>query len=171
MKLLRPSTPLARSYGDKFETTFGQSESAIRLLCEKFPDNRTYESVLLKSIVINTLYATQIRAIIPVAQHIVGLEIDDRLRQGDPTLVDDIALLTVKGKTRRNYSFATKYCSFHNPSAYPIYDGFVDRLLNEYQKVGRFSSLPLGDLRDYRRFKEVLARIIHELRICSLSLR
>lgn len=54
-------------------------ENAIKLLLQKFPDNRTLESILLKSTVINVLYATQILAIIPVAEHILSLNIDDRL--------------------------------------------------------------------------------------------
>lgn len=156
VELVRPSEALVQAYRDRFETVFGSSESAIRLLCERFPNNQSFEDVLLKSIVINTLYATQIRAIVPVATHIVSLKIDDRLNRGAPEVVDEVALVTIKGKTRRNYSFATKYCSFHNPSAYPIYDGFVNKLLNQYQRRDRFSSLPLGDLKEYIRFKQVL---------------
>jgi hypothetical protein len=130
------------------------------LLCDKFPDNQTLESTLLKSIVINTLYATQIRAIIPVAKHIVSLNIDERLKKGVPELVDEIATVTIKEKVRRNYSFATKYCSFHNPSEYPIYDGFVDKLLNAYQRKEKFAATDLGDLKQYRRFKIVISEFI-----------
>ena len=120
--------------------------------------------MLLKCIVINTLYGTQIRAITNAAKHIVELNIDAGLQEGDPQLVDQIAKLTIrtkeKEKKRRNYSFATKYCSFHEPSLYPIYDSFVDKVLKAYQRQDRFSPKPLGDLRDYRRFKEVLEEFI-----------
>jgi len=78
----------------------------------------------------------------------------------DPLLVDQIAKVTIHGKVRRNYAFATKYCSFHNPCEYPIYDSFVDRVLRAYQKQDKFSSLPLGDLKDYERFKEVLEAFV-----------
>jgi hypothetical protein len=156
MKLLRPSKELIQNYSEKFERDFGQPENAIRLLCEKFPDNKTLESVLLKSIAINTLYATQIRAIVAVARHILTLDIEDRMKCGLPEIVDEIATVTIKGKVRRNYSFATKYCSFHNASEYPIYDGFVDKLLNAYQREDKFSPGTLGDLKQYRRFKQLL---------------
>jgi hypothetical protein len=68
--------------------------------------------------------------------------------------------VTLNGKERKNYAFATKYCSFHNPSEYPIYDSFVDRVLRAYQKQDSFSSLPLGELKDYARFKEVLKAFV-----------
>lgn len=95
----------------------------------------------------------------------VGLDIDARLKRGDTQLVDQIATLTIKTKggeekTRRNYFFASKYCSFHQPTLYPIYDSIVDRVLKAYQKQDRFSSQPLGDLKDYRRFKEVLEEFV-----------
>ncbi|PYS58486.1 MAG: hypothetical protein DMF74_23690 [Acidobacteria bacterium] len=89
------------------------------------------------------------------------MDIDAQVRQGDPQVVDQIAKLTISGKERRNYSFATKYCSFHNPSSYPIYDSIVDKVLKAYQRQDRFSSLPLGDLKDYRRFKEVLEEFVN----------
>lgn len=156
MALGRPTRELIEKYGKEFEHKNNAEEEAIRELCKIFPDNKDYKGVLLKSIVINTLYATGITGIVMVAKHILGLNIDVGLKLGDPQLVDQIAMVTIKGKKRRNYAFATKYCSFHNPAAYPIYDSFVDKVLRAYQKQDRFSSVPLGDLKDYRRFKEVL---------------
>jgi hypothetical protein len=156
MQLLKPTPHVIELFNQRFQDRFGGPENAIKLLCEKFPDNKTLESILLKSIVINVLYATQILAIIPVAEHILNLNIDDRLSVGVPEVVDDIATVRIKEKTRTNYSFATKYCSFHNPSHYPIYDGFVDKLLNAFQRQDNFASSYLGNLKDYARFKQVL---------------
>lgn len=156
MELDRPTRELIEKYGKQFEQSNNAEEEALKDLCKIFPHDKDYKGVLLKSIVINTLYATQIGAIKNVARHIFALDIDARLQNGDPQVVDQIAKLTINGKERRNYAFATKYCSFHNPSSYPIYDSFVDKLLRAYQRQDRFVSRPLGDLKDYRRFKEVL---------------
>ncbi len=162
MRLERPTKELVEEYRRRFDAKNSADEDAIKELFKIFPDNKDYKAVLLKSIVINTLYYTQIRAISIVAKHILELDIDARLQQGDPQLVDRIAIMTIKGKgdgkekKRRNYSFATKYCSFHQPSSYPIYDSIVDKILRAYQKQDSFSPEPLGDLKDYRRFKEVL---------------
>lgn len=159
MKLDRPTRKLIAVYCRRFEKNTAEEE-AIKELIEIFPDNKNYKGVLLKSIVINTLYATQIGAIVKVAKHVFGLNVDVGIKRGDPQVVDQIARVILNGKERRNYAFATKYCSFHNSSQFPIYDSFVDRVLKAYQKQDKFSSLPLGDLKDYTRFKEVLREFV-----------
>ncbi len=165
MHLKTPTKELIEKYRRNFENKNKAEEEAISALLKLFPDNKDYKGVLLKCIVINSLYSTQIAAITNAAKHIAGLEIDARLKQGDPQLVDQIARLTIKTKRgeekkRRNYSFATKYCSFHQPTLYPIYDSIVDKVLKAYQKQDKFSSQLLGDLKDYRRFKVVLERFV-----------
>jgi hypothetical protein len=161
MELDRPTKELIEKHGKQFEEKNRAEEEAIKELCKIFPNNKDYKGVLLKSIVINQLYSTQIRAIKNVAQHILELDIDARLKDGDPRVVDQIARLTINGRERRNYSFATKYCSFHYPSLYPIYDSFVVKVLKAYQTQDRFLSRPLGDLKEYRRFKEVLQEFVN----------
>jgi hypothetical protein len=160
MRLKKPTKELVEKYQRQFEYKNTAEEDAVRELFKVFPDNKDYRGVLLKSIVINSLYATQIGAIVAVAQHIFRLNIDARLKIGDPLLVDQIAKVTFSGKERRNCAFATKYCSFHNPSAFPIYDSFVDRVLRAYQKQDRFLPQALGDLKDYARFKDVLESFV-----------
>jgi hypothetical protein len=104
MQLLKPPPHVIEVFTQRFQDRFGGPENAIKLLLQKFPDNRTLESILLKSIVINVLYATQVLAIIPVAQHILSLDIDDRRSQGLPEVVDEIATVKIKEKVRTNYS-------------------------------------------------------------------
>lgn len=161
MQLKKPTKELVEKYRRQSEHKNSADEEAIKELFKIFPDNKDYKGVLLKSIAINTLYSTQIRAIKNVARHIFKLDIDARLKQGDPHVVDQIADLTISGTKRRNYSFATKYCSFNNPSSYPIYDSIVDKVLRAYQKRDRFFPQPLGNLKDYRRFKEVLEEFVN----------
>src|SRR5690349_24717145 len=98
MDLLNPTPAIIESFSSRFQEQFGRPENAIKLLCEKFPDNKTLESILLKSIVINVLYATQILAIVPVAEHILTLDIDDKLSAGIPEVVDQIAMVKIKEK-------------------------------------------------------------------------
>jgi hypothetical protein len=142
MGLKKPTKELVEKYRRQFEQKNRPDEEAIKELFKIFPYNQDYKGVLLKSIVINELYSTQIIAIKNVARNIFELNIDVRLGQGDPQVVDQIAKLTINGKKRRNYSFATKYCSFHQPSLYPIYDSIVDKVLRAYQKQDRFSPQP-----------------------------
>lgn len=91
-----------------------------------------------------------------MAKHIQSLHIDERLKAGDTTLVGDIQHLTINGIEKNFYSFATKYCSHHNPLEYPIYDSYVDRVLRHYRDQDGFAEFKNEELKDYARFKELL---------------
>jgi hypothetical protein len=94
-----------------------------------------------------------------VAKHILKLDIDARLAQSVPELVNEIAVTPVKeGKTIRYYSFATKYCSWHVPDGYPIFDSIVAKLIGEYQRLDKFTEdFWQNELaRDYVRFKRTI---------------
>jgi hypothetical protein len=171
MSLKRPTKELIEEYLVIFNRRNEKSENAIQMLCEKFPNNRSFEGVLLKSIVINALYSTQILAIKPVAEQIVALDIDDDIQNGASDVVDRIARVTIKGKQRNNYSFATKYCNFHNPDAYPIYDSYVVKILTAYKKQDGFAEFREPELKDYARFKQVLDQFKHFYGLAEVSLK
>ena len=59
-------------------------------------------------------------------------------------------------KERHYYSFATKYCSFHSPAIYPIYDNIVDGVLWHLSNRDDFIKFKRQDLKDYEKFIEVL---------------
>jgi hypothetical protein len=107
-------------------------DSALRNLFEAMPHNTDVGEVAVKLAALNGLYSTNILAVVQVATHIAGLCIDARLAEPaiDASLIEEIATVSVKGKIRRNYSFATKYCAFHRPDLYPIYDSLVHNVLN-----------------------------------------
>ena len=83
-------------------------------------------------------YSTNIFKIYPVAKHILNLNIDERLKSGDPTLVDEIAKINIGGKEKYFYSFASKYCSHHNQLDFPIYDSYVHKVLKNYRNDDMF---------------------------------
>jgi hypothetical protein len=157
----RPQTPtpaLVSQYVQKFDDDFGLADKALAELFSAFPDNIELEHVLLKVTAVNALYFTSIWNVFPVAKHICQLNIDTKLTQGVPDLVKEIADTPGKdGKIRCNYSFATKYCSWHEPEKYPIYDSFVDQLLWEYQKGDKFSDFKRGELwGNYLKYKSAI---------------
>jgi hypothetical protein len=120
----------------KFDEENGPIEWVLTQLFQKFPENTDFGEVVVKTKVLNVLYSTQIRAVNIVARHICSLAIDPDLRAGKPEIVDRIATVQLKDKTRHNVSFASKYCHWHNPTAYPIYDGNVEVCLWHYKKQG-----------------------------------
>lgn len=140
---LDPPTPeLVQEYVGRFDDSSsqtGQTELALAKLFAAYPENAELRDVLLKVSALNALYATNIYAVFQVAKHIHNLRIDDRLKVLDQALVEEIAWIQVSGdKRRRNYSFATKYCSWHSPETFPIYDRFVDNLLWRYAQQDEF---------------------------------
>ena len=133
-----------------------QENALNKLFYQLCPENDKIEDVLLKCATLNDFYSTNIFSIYPVAEHIVKLNIDSRLYNGDVTLVKDIQKIIIGGKERNFYSFATKYCSHHNAEEYPIYDSYVERILVYFQKEHHFSSFKLADLKEYTIFKKAL---------------
>ncbi len=83
---------------------------------------------------LNEFYATRVTATRDMAFHILSIpDIDQRLQKGDISLVDEIKPLDTD-----HCSFASKFCSFHNPSKYPIHDSFVAKVITYYSKKDSF---------------------------------
>ena len=133
-----------------------QEDALDKLFFELLPSNEEISDILLKVATLNDFYSTNIFSVYPVAEHILSLKIDERLRQGDVTLVNEIQNVTINGVTRKFYSFSTKYCSHHNPNEYPIYDSYVEKVLKYFRKTDKFSKFKNADLKDYQKFKNII---------------
>ena len=138
----------------ELENYVNQENSLNKLFFDLLPENKLIEDILIKASTLNDFYSTNIFSIFPVAKHILELDIDDRLNNGDLTLVEDIANVEELGK--RCYSFASKYCSHHKPNDFPIFDNYVSRVLMHFKNQDHFANFKSDDLRDYIRFNEVL---------------
>jgi hypothetical protein len=171
--LERPTPELAKKRVQQFEQDYGVTERALTTLFETFPRNTQLEEVLLKVAALNGLYNTNIYAVYDVAEHIWKSDIDSELEKHSLEVVETIAVVEVeKGQFRRNYSFATKYCSFHVPEVYPLYDGYVDGLLWAYQRQDRFDEFLHKDLwEDYPRYVQILKRFRDYYGLAGLSWR
>ena len=133
-----------------------QEQALNKLFHELLPLNNDISAILIKSSILNDFYSTNIFAIYPVAKRIKSLDIDRRLKEGDANLVMDIKNVTVNGKNKSFYSFATKYCSHHDAENYPIYDTYVDEVLRHFRRESKFCSFKNQDLKDYCQFKQIL---------------
>jgi len=113
-------------------------DAGLTELFTVMPGNADVGRVLVKVAALNSIYATGILATTRMAHHIVDLGVDARLvgEQSDADLVEQIARLDIDGTVRRNYSFATKYCSFHRPDLYPFYDSLVSGVSNTLLRQG-----------------------------------
>lgn len=143
---------------EKMENYRLQEASLVLLFKNNWPENTKLEHVLLKVTALNAFYSTNIFDTFSVAKHILTLNVDARLNADDYALVNDIAKVTIAGKERNFYSFASKFCSHHRPTNYPIFDYFVERLLIHYNKEDAFHDFEQSDLKQYGRFVEVIRR-------------
>lgn len=137
--------------------SYSNQESSLKKLFEELcPKNDNIEDILIKCSSLNDFYSTNIFDVHTVAQHILSLSIDDRLIRGDRSLVDAIAHVMVNGKDHFFYSFATKYCSHHQPELYAIYDNYVEKVLLTMKERERFAEFNRDDLKDYSKYMDVI---------------
>lgn len=141
---------------DSLENYVLQEDALDKLFFETYPNNNDISEILVKASTLNDFYSTNIYSIFPVAKHIHNLNIDERLKYKDPTLVNDLALVNMYGKYKNFYSFATKYCSHHDPVNYPIYDIYVEKVLMALNKRDGFSSFRREDLKNFPKFKSIV---------------
>ncbi|MCC6866945.1 MAG: hypothetical protein IT280_12395 [Ignavibacteria bacterium] len=136
-----------------------QESSLKKLFTSTYPLNEDLDDVLIKVCSLNDFYSTNIFSPFTVAKHIVNLKIDNYLHNGDLNIVNSIAEVKMNGGVIKNfYSFATKYCSHHKPTSYPIYDSFVEKMLIYFQNKDQFDEFTKEDLKVFERFKKILLR-------------
>jgi len=135
---------------------FDQDERAVEWvltqLFQEFPKNTDFDEVVVKTKVLNTLYNTRILAVDKVARHIWSLAIDADLKAGEAEIVDRIAKVQLSDKIHNFFVFASKYCSWHYPTKYPIYDSNVEACLWCYRKQDSFDKFTRWGF-DYPEFK------------------
>lgn len=131
-------------------------------LFQKIPLNVNEEDVRTKISAINDTDIRHLSVQEEMISHILKLNIDDRLKRGDLSLVEDIAHLSVKGHTHHLLHFASVYCNYHKPDVYPIYS---DQHLDFYKGYIANNNLPLdpNKLDTYDVFSKALNDLVERL--------
>ena len=162
-KISQPTKKAVLMYLEKWDENdrYKEQEDALHLLFhETYPFNKNLSEVLIKCSSLNDFYGTNIYDIHSIAKHIISLDIDTRLANGEPELVNDIShghgITSKSGKELHLFSFATKYCSHHNPLDFPIFDSYVGKLLIHFRNIDGFSVFRNNEIRDYRIFNRVI---------------
>ena len=172
--LVTPSEKIVNAYLEKWSTleNYILQENSLSLLFNKLcPDNTNIENILLKVSALNDFYSTNIFDTFTVSKHILNCCIDQYLNTGCKSLVNKIALITIKGKPRNFYSFASKYCSHHKPEIYPIYDSYVKKMLMYFKKKDKFDTFKKEELKKYERFLEIIHKFKQYYNLGNFSLR
>lgn len=171
----KPTEAIVRRYLEKWDSLENyvlQENSLNKLFINTYPNNTNIDEVLIKVCSLNTFYSTNIFSPFTVAKHIVALDIDKKLSENNLDLVNDIAEVKMNGgKVIKFYSFATKYCSHHNPEQYPIYDSFVEKVLLHFKKEDNFYQFNKQDFRVYPRFRQILNKFSNFYKLNNFNLK
>ena len=169
-----PDKTEIKKYLNKWESLENyvlQENSLNKLFSKTYPKNNSINDILIKASSLNDFYSTNIFSIFSMSKHILNLNIDHRLKNGDESLINDIARIEINGKKKYFYSFATKYCSHHDPINFPIYDSYVEKVLIYFNKKYNFSNFKKSDLKNYSKFKKILNEFKNFFNINNYSLK
>ena len=174
--LIAPNADLIKGACEQFDRENNITEKALADLFAAYPANDDPSRVLLKVVALNSLYTTRILAVLKLAQHIAaqGAALDAALAAGSREAVDLIARVSVPDKDFTFYSFATKFCNWHRPNLYPIYDSRVDKYLWSLKKQGLFQSEALSqreDLHNYPQFCVVMTAFREQFGLGSFTFK
>ena len=151
-------------------------EEALRKLFEGcHANNKDKKDVLIKVYALNNAYGVYMLSQVRMAKHIANQNIDENLRVGDLAIVDKIrtghGVLTKKGTEINFYSFATKYCSFHNSDKYPLFDSNVERALRYFKRHCPEFTFNNTELRIYEAFIGIIRKLQETFDLQGFSLR
>ena len=118
------------------EETYFADDTKNLALFKANPTNNKAEDIRLKVSVINSdLRSNNVTE--EMIAHILKLNIDNRLQNGDLTLVEDIANIEDKGQQHNLLHFASVYCNLHDPDTFPVYSeqhfSFYRKYIEEYK--------------------------------------
>jgi hypothetical protein len=179
---LAPSLANVKAACEEFDHEEAIIEGALAELFTAYPANTTAHHVLLKTTAVNALYSTQIplysrtkTSLRDVADNICrnGPAIDAALAEGNPDVVGQISRPDVAPKKAiGHFSFATKYCSWHRPECYPIWDSRVRAYLLWLQKEHGFAKdFKVDGSWKYPAFKEVIGRFRKQYELDAFSFK
>ena len=152
---------------------YGKEYRLIEDVLKKYPNNKTIEDVACKIAVIDFTNSTNLRQnkinLYTLAKIITNIDFDARVAKGDVSLVSDI----ISKCPVKLYSFASKYCCYHNTflynrDDYSIYDSVVKKHLPEYAT----EKLPASKWRknfNYETFNQYIGDLLDEYGITAAT--
>lgn len=143
--------------------TYGPEIELVKSCLKKYPDNTDIDIVAMKIALIDVTNSTNLSRqkseinISELAKKIVGINsIDERIEKGDPEVVNEIA--NCNGNVRL-FSFASKYCCYHNKYVYnrddySIFDKVMKENLLKYFKNNNITKNGIESWRKKLNYKE-----------------
>ena len=133
-------------------------------LFQNIPLNTNADDIRTKLSAINDSDVSHNAIMDDVIAHILKLNIDERIKTNDLTVVEDIANIKAKGQSFHLLHFASVYCNFHKPEVFPIYS---EQHINFYKRYITENKLPLDPekINTYDVFSKALNDLVERLGI------
>lgn len=156
------------------DPTYGAESSLIGKIVRNLPRNEELEIIALKIALIDITNSTrlfQYKENLPLtllAKIIKGIDnIDERLKNGDPKVVEEIARKSKEEGKVNLFSFASKYCHYHNFFAYgkddySIYDNVVKNSLPHYSDISESSIETWRKNFQYTEFNDFIGNLLDD---------
>ena len=154
---------------------YGRENRLITDCFKKYPSNIDIETVALKIGLIDITNSTNISrfkrfiSVVELAEIISSIpNIDERIKNGDPEVVATIA--RANGKINL-FSFASKYCCYHNKNLYGRDDySILDTVLKEslpkmFKDIKKSNIQHWVDTYDYKSYNDFITKKLDELGI------
>lgn len=169
MKDWNPSTEEVESllmtyYDDDHYRSLRDDATTLQYLYQTYRGNHHLNQVHIKVTVLDNFFNYHLSHAYQLSQHIAGMNLDERLSNGDRSLIADICNVPYdvpQDEKERLYSFATRYCNQHKAQMFPIYDRYSADCMGQYLKEdlhGRLDNRSIGaeDMKDYPTFCAVV---------------
>jgi hypothetical protein len=171
MTIERPTPHLVEKSCLEFDAQDAGYDAAVQLVFKQWPLSTVRAEILVKVVVLNRLYSTNIYNVSTAVDRILELDFDRRSKEGDLSLVNELAQMKFSDRTRNCLSFASKYCAWHNQDVFPIFDTFIENQLYAQQAREPFCDFSMKLIRDYAKFCEALERFRAKYGLTAFSLR
>ncbi len=144
---------------------YGEENKAVKSILNKFSSHESLDEIICKISVIDVTHSTHVGihkkkfSLVDLAKKIKSIaNIDQRLKQGDISLIDEIA--NINGVNL--LSFASKYCACHNQMIYEKddyykFDSVVSKTIN-YRG------------RNYKIYSSILDEIVKSNKLSNIKL-
>ena len=162
---------------------YGREAELIEKAIEQYTENTDKTTVAMKICLIDLTNGTNLMrnlgkegGIYDLAEKITQVNFDERVKNGDATLINELAKWTKEKFDKNLFSFISKYCLYHNVHAhkeddYVIYDSVLAENLGQYITDEEFKKITGRNLHknsikkckynyDYEEYRKIIECII-----------
>lgn len=162
---------------------YGNEGILISNALTKLKDNNDVAIVAMKIALIDITNGTNLSrnlgkfgGLYKLANKITQINFDERVKNGDISLIEELAIWTKEELGKNLFSFITKYCLYHNVNCYNkddfvIYDSVVCKNLHKYiskdeyikltgKKLHKNTFIKIKDQMNYQEYIKIIDYII-----------